>query len=146
MRRILVTTMVLMTIAALAPMTGAELLTKSYVYKDDIKLELGVASGDGLRIDSVRFRTSSGSGGMLRTGDRMAAEVSVSNTSSQPLKVGLAIALYDDGERLLGVASAGTRLVPIKSGRQKRYILLFSHVNAEAPKATTFQISMESKR
>ena len=85
MRRILNSTMVLLTIAALAPMSGAELLSKSYVYKNDITLELGVATGDGLRIDSVRFHAPSGGGGVLRTGDRMSAEISVSNISAEPL-------------------------------------------------------------
>ena len=94
-----------------------ELVSKQYVYKDDITLELGVATSEGLRIDSVRFLTPSAGGGKMRMGDSMRAEVAVSNTSEEPLKVGLAIALFDDSERLLGVASGGTRLVPIKSGR-----------------------------
>jgi hypothetical protein len=146
MRRILSSTLIVLTIAILAPGAAAELLSKSYVYKHDVTLELGVATSDGLRIDSVRFRSTAGSGGEMRPGDRMGAEVAVSNSSGQALKVGLAIALYDDGERLLGVASGGTKLMPIKPGRQKRYILVFDHVNGEAPKASTFQISIESKR
>jgi len=116
------------------------------MFKDDVTLELGVTTGDGLRIDSVHFRAASSGGGMMRIGDRMSAEIAVSNTSEQPLKVGLAIALFDGNERLLGVASGGTRIAPIKSGRQKRYTLVFGHVNSEAARAKTFQISMESKR
>jgi hypothetical protein len=146
MHRILAATILILAIAALAPWSAAELLCKSYVYKDDVTLELGVATADGLRIDSVRFHAPSGGGGMMRTGDRMSAEVAVSNSAAQPLKVGLAIALFDDGEKLLGVASGGTKLVPIKTGRQKLYTLVFEHVNGEAPRAATFKISLESKR
>jgi hypothetical protein len=135
-----------LTIVLLTVATPAALISKSYIFKNDVTLELGVATGDGLRIDSVRFFAPTGGGGMLRAGDSMRAEVKISNSSEQQLKVGVAIALFDDAERLLGVASGGTRLVPIKSGRQKSYTLVFDHVNAEAPRAATFQISLESKR
>jgi hypothetical protein len=144
--RILAAILVVLTMLALPPRSAAGLLSKSYVYKPGVTLELGVASEEGLRVDSVHFRAPSGGSALMRTGDRMSVEIAVSNTSAEPLKVGLAVALFDQENRLLGVASGGTKLVPIKTGRQKRYTLVFDHVNSEAPRAATFQLSMESKR
>jgi hypothetical protein len=146
MRRILAATILALAVALLAPSSSAELVSKSYMYKSGITLELGIGTDDGLRIDSVRFFAPANGGGMLRTGDSMRAEVAISNASEQQIKVGVAIALFDKEERLLGVASGGTKLVPVKSGRQKSYTLIFDHVNTEAPRAATFQISLESKR
>ena len=71
--------------------------------------------------------------------------MAISNTSGESRKVGLALALFDEEGRLLGVASGGSKLASIKPGRQKSFILLFDGVNSEAHRAATFQISMESK-
>ena len=35
--------------------------------------------------------------------------------------------------------------MPLKAGKQKIYKLIFEHVYVEAPRATTFQISVEAK-
>jgi hypothetical protein len=54
------------------------------------------------------------------------------------------VALFDNDGRLVGVADGGTSLVPLRGGRFKVYRLVFQNVNAAAPLATTFQISVES--
>ena len=59
--------------------------------------------------------------------------------------VGIAIALYDDEGHLLGVASGGNRISPVRPDRQKTFHLVFEGVTAEAHKATAFQISLEAK-
>ena len=81
----------------------------------------------------------------MPTGGPLTAEVAVSNTGKQAHMVGLAIALYDDEENLLAVASGGNLLVPLRPDRQKTFHLVFDGVNAEAHKATAFQISLEAK-
>ena len=107
----------------------------------------GAATGDGLRIDTVRFHIppTAGSPGQ-RTGGLANAEIAVSNVGEKAHKVGVAVALFDAEGRLLGVASAGTSLRPLKVGRQRTYTLVFDHVNGEVQRATRFQISVESKR
>lgn len=130
----------------LAPGAGAELLSKSYNLEPDVTLELAAQTGDGLRVDSVRFEFPASRGGkLLRTRGLARAEVAVSNVGSAQRKLGVAIALFDAERRLLGVASAGTSLMPLKPGRQRNYTLVFDHVNSEARRATTFQITLESK-
>jgi hypothetical protein len=124
----------------------AALLSKAYNFKDDVTLEVGESTADGLRLDSVRFRLPRTiDGEHTRTGGVVKAEVALSNTTAVGLKAGIAIALFDEGNRLVGVASGGSRLVSVKANRQKLYTLVFDNVNAEAHRAATFQISVESK-
>lgn len=59
--------------------------------------------------------------------------------------MGVAIALYDGEGRLVGVASGGTGLMPLKPDRQRSFTLIFDDVNALAAQAQTFQITVESK-
>jgi hypothetical protein len=135
MRRIHVST-VLMLVLLVASTATAGLLSKSFEYREDITLEIGKGTGDGLRLDGVHFH---GGSRPLR------ADVAVSNTSSGPIKAGVAIALFDADGRLVGVASGGTQFLPVRAGRQKSYALTFDHVNGEVSKAKTFQISLETK-
>ncbi|MCP3978662.1 MAG: hypothetical protein GY716_04915 [bacterium] len=145
MRRCLVGLALVATLLAV-PGPRAELLSKSYVFKPGVNLELGVATGDGLRIDSVRFDLPPTSGARYqRPGGLVRAQVAVSNTASKTLKVGLAVALFDAEEQLVGVANGGTTVVGIKPGRQKTYKLVFDGVNGHAHRAEEFQISIESK-
>ena len=67
------------------------------------------------------------------------------NTAEQPRMVGVAIAVFDEAGRLVGVASGGSKLLPLKPERQKTYTLLFSHVNGGMHAAKTFRITLESR-
>lgn len=122
------------------------LLSKRYEFKHGVILKMSVTAPDGLRLDTVRFKMPATRGDRLtRTGGLLNALVAVSNTADKSLKAGVAIALYDDEGRLLAVASGGSRFSAIKPGRQKTFTLMFEGVNAEAHKAATFHISLESK-
>jgi len=147
MRSAVTGTLTLAALLVLAPVAGAELLSKGYEFKDAVTLEIGASTESGLRIDSVKFHIppTAGEPGQ-RSGGLANAEVAVSNVGTQARKVGLALALFDEAGRLVGVASAGTSLMPLKSGRQRTYTLVFDHVNGEVHRATRFQISLESKR
>lgn len=124
----------------------AGLLSKSYVFKPGTLLEVGAEIDEGLRLDKVRFVLPASEGGKLvRTAGLAHAEVSISNTGPASRRVGIALALFDDDNRLLGVASGGMKLFPIKAGRQETYTLVFDNVNAEIPRATKFQITIEPR-
>ena len=146
MKRLLLVGIVLAASSAASPALQADLLSKKYLFKDAVILEMGVTTDDGVRLDTARFQLPSKLGGRVtRTGGVIGAEVAVSNTSADPRKVGLALALFDEEGRLLGVASGGSKLASIKPGRQKSFILIFDDVNMQAHRTTTFQVSMESK-
>lgn len=124
----------------------AELLSKRFLFKPGTVLQVGESTSDGLRLDEVRFIVDRGSQtAELRLGGPLAAEVAISNTSERSQRVGIAVALFDDAGRLLGVASAGNKIGVIKAGQQSRFRLSFDDVNLEAHRATAFQISLESK-
>ena len=148
MRRLLLPGIVVALLAAavFTPDTWSAPLSKRYQFKGGVTLEIAAAGTSGLRLDTVRFRVPAPRGGrLLPTGGPLTAEVAVSNTADQAHMVGLAIALYDDEGHLLGVASGGNRITPVRPDRQKTFNLVFDGVNAEAHKATAFQISLEAK-
>ena len=119
------------------------LISKTYEFNAGAILEIGVPTGDGLRLESVRFQMPTTTG--VRTSSEATIEVIVSNGSDRGKRVGIGVALFDAQGRLVGVASGGTRLVGLKAGRNKSYKLVFADLNVEAPRATTFQISLETK-
>lgn len=123
-----------------------ELLSKRYQFKSGVVLEMSVPTRSGLRLDTVTFEMPETVEGRLTVASGLLrAKVVVSNLGSDARKVGLAIALYDDEDRLLAVASGGSKLASIKPDRARTYSLVFEGVFAEALRATTFQISLEEK-
>lgn len=125
----------------------AELLSKSYRFKDGIVLEVGANGTDGLRIDSVRFDLPTSTGGrFMRAADLVNATVSVSNLSGVGQRVGVAIALFDEQGQLVGVASGGNRASTLKPERRQEFRLVFDNVKANVFRAKTFQITIESQR
>jgi len=140
--------MVLLSLASAlpAPAQASRLFSKTYQFKASTILEIGADVEPGVRVDSVRFLVpASGDGTVTRAGETVQVEVAVSNTGKESRRIAIALALFDEQGRLLGVASGGDKLFPLKSGRQATYLLTFSHVNAEAPSATRFQISVETR-
>ncbi len=128
------------------PNVCAAPVSKRHEFKGGVKLAMALSSTSGLRLDTVRFQVPAPRGDrLLPTGGPLTADVAVSNTAEQAHMVGLAIALYDDEGHLLAVASGGNRIAPIRPDRQKTFNLIFDGVNAEAHKATAFQISLEAK-
>ena len=146
MRSVMLGAVILAVAAINVPSAHAELLSKSYVFKSNVTLELGAETSDGLRVDSVQFKLPATVGeSTSRVAGLTAAQVAISNIGESSKKVGVAIALFDDEGRLLGVASGGTSLAAIKGGRQKAYTLVFGNVNTQVHRATKFQLSLESK-
>jgi hypothetical protein len=146
MRRLASGIIVLGMSIALAPAAGASLLSKTFEFKNAVTLEVGAANQDGLRLDTVRFQLPSPSSNRwMPSGRTVNVQVALSNTTDKSMKVGIAVALFDEAGRLVGAATGGTKLMPIKPGRQKDYKLVFDGANGEAYLAKTFQISIETK-
>lgn len=128
------------------PPASAAIMSKKFDFKTGVILDIGAEMPGGLRVDNVRFEVPSKLGGkIVRVGGLFTAEVAVSNTGNETAKVGIAIALFDNASRLLGVAGGGSKLASIQPGRQKSFTLVFDGVNAEAHAASQFYISLESK-
>ena len=124
---------------------AAPLLSKRFEFQPGVRLDVGLALEGGLRLDSVRFELARPAGKAGRVSGQSRVEVSISNDSEGSQRVGIAVALFDDGGRLLAVASGGSRLLPIKPDRQSKYTLVFDDVNRQIRAASVFQISIEPR-
>jgi hypothetical protein len=133
-------------LALAAAPAAAQVVSRTYVFKPGVILEMLLPGEAGLRLDSIYFEAPAKESGRLTAADRpVIAVVAVSNTSQEAQKAGLAIALHDDEGRLLAVASGGSKLGWVKPGRQQTFSLVFDGAYSEAHLATTFQITLEVK-
>src|SRR5262245_41107756 len=129
-----------------APAVQADTFSKKYRFVQEKTLEIGETVGEGMRLDSVQFVFPAASGAkILRIGGVPEAVVAISNLSEASMKIGVAVAVYDEEGRLLGVASGGSAMRGIRAYRQVGYSLKFDYVNGEMTKAATFQVSVETK-
>ena len=105
-----------LSLLAIAPAAQADTFSKKYRFVSDKTLEVGESVGSGMRLDSVQFVLPAPSGeSILRIGGLPEAVVAISNMSQDSIKVGVAIAVYDEEGRLLGVASGGSAMRGIRA-------------------------------
>jgi hypothetical protein len=132
--------------AALALAAGdvrAELFSKAYAFKVGTLLEVGTEMPGGLRLDSVEFVLPKDDPAQSSVFSGPKVKVSISNLGASAAKVGVAIAITDADGRLVGVASGGTKLFPLRPDRQIVYTLSIDGVRAELASGTVFRISVE---
>lgn len=121
----------------------AELFSKAYAFKPGTTLEMNSEMPGGLRLDSVEFVLPSGDGKQTGSFSGPKVKVSISNLGSSAAKVGVSIAVTDADGRLVGVASGGTKLFPLRADRQIVYTLSVDGVRTELAAGTVFRISVE---
>ncbi len=126
-----------------APHARAELFSKAYTFKPDTVLEVGTEMPGGLRLDSVEFVIPKEGPEKAGTFAGPKVKVAISNLGTSSAKIGVAIAVTDAEGRLLGVASGGTKLFPMRADRAIVYTLSITGVRAELAKGTIFRISVE---
>jgi len=134
----------LLVCGALVADARAELFSKSYTFKANTTLQVGAELPAGLRFDSVEFVLPAG-GTQTSTFGGPKAKVAISNLGKKSVTVAIAIAVTDADGRLVGVANGGTKLFPLRAGRQMSYSLDFGGVNSELSAGTVFRISIEPK-
>jgi hypothetical protein len=121
----------------------AELFSKAYAFKPGTTLQVGAEMPAGLRLDSVEFILPKDDGTQTGTFSGPKVKVSISNLGTAAAKIGVAIAVTDVDGRLVGVASGGTKLFPLRADRQIVYTLSVDGVRSELAKGTVFRISVE---
>ena len=121
----------------------AELFSKAYAFKPNTVLEVGTEMPGGLRLDSVQFIISNdpSAEGSVFSGPKV--KVGISNLGQKSVKIGVAIAVTDADGKLVGVASGGTKLFPMRSDRAIVYSLSIGGVKSELANGTVFRISVE---
>ena len=144
MRRLVMASCILATAAALgANHAQAELFSKAYAFKPGTTLEIGNELPGGLRLDSVEFIMPKEDPAQAGSFSGPKVKVSISNLGTAAAKVGVSIAVTDADGRLVGVASGGTKLFPLRADRQIFYTLSVDGVRSELAKGTVFRISVE---
>jgi hypothetical protein len=113
----------------------------NYEWDRIIPLDLSV---DGLEVKSIFFNKRGIVKGPLRGATFGArAQVEVVNTSDRPKNAGFAVAVFDEGDRLLGVASGGNTFGVVKSGRTTTFDLNFFQVKERLQRGSYFVVSVE---
>ena len=121
----------------------AELFSKAFTFKVGTTLEINSEMPGGLRLDSVEFVLPSDDGKQGGSFSGPKVKVSISNLGTSAAKVGVSIAVTDAEGRLVGVASGGTKLFPLRADRQIVYTLSVDGVRTELAAGTVFRISVE---
>ncbi len=120
--------------------SGAEFVAKSYEFKANVRLEVGLDLDPTLRFESVEFEVPEDAGGF---GSTPRAKVVVSNLGEASRRIGIAIAVEDAEGRLLAAGSGGTQMFPLRGGRQMDYAVSFRDVNGKITEAKAFRISFQ---
>ena len=139
-------TAILAAALAVAPATSAAgLVTKTYEFKANTPLEVGLDLGGSLRLESIEIvAPAAGAAGGTPVLEEPKARVIVSNLGTESAKVGIAMAVLDGDGRLVAAGSGGTRMFPLRGGRRMTYTVAFDDVYAAIGRATAFMISLET--
>jgi hypothetical protein len=62
------------------------------------------------------------------------------------VKVGIAIAVVDGEGSLVGAGTGGTKLIPLRAGRQMVYTIGFDDVRERLATGSAFRVSFETTR
>ena len=100
----------------------AELFSKAYAFKPNTTLEVGTEMPGGLRLDTVEFVVPADERveGSVFSGPKV--KVGISNLGDKSVKIGVAIAVTDADGKLVGVASGGTKLFPMRCRSRDRLL------------------------
>jgi hypothetical protein len=118
---------------------GAELASKRYRFSANQNLTIELSAG-GTAVRSVLFEFP---GAVMGFRSSHRAKVKVVNEGEQSVKLGLSIALFDDQDRLVGVATAGTRGISLKPGEESDFNLPFHNLTEHLESAAFFFIAIE---
>ncbi len=121
----------------------AELFSKAYAFKPNTTLEIGTELPGGLRLDTVEFVVPEPSNEPQSVFGGPKVKVGISNLGTGAVKIGVALAVTDADGKLVGVASGGTKLFPMRADRAIVYTLSFTGAYSQLASGTVFRISVE---
>ena len=99
---------------------------------------------DGLKVNSIFFNKREAKVWPLKGADfGTRASIEVTNNSAQPRIPGFAVAVFDSEDRLLGVATGGTKFGAVRPGSTESFSLNFHQVLERLPKGDHFHLSIE---
>ena len=129
-----------------APVPAAQSLTfrsQRVPFKWDQLLPLSIDI-DGLKINSIFFNKRAFRSGLFKGADfGTRAQVEVTNTSKSSRNPGFAVAVFDAEDRLLGVATGGTKIGTMGADSTETFDLSFHNVLERLPKGDHFYLCIE---
>jgi hypothetical protein len=117
--------------------------SQRYPYQWNTVLSLK-AEVDGLKLNTIFFNRREIRSWPLEGAEfGTRAQIEVTNTAQKVRVPNFAVAVFDEGDRLLGVATGGTKLMGVRPGSTETFDLNFSRVLQRLPKGTHFVLSVE---
>lgn len=135
-------------LASAPPAAAGDFVSKSYEFKPNTVLQVGYDLEGNIRFDSIEFKLSgdaSKDDGPRPLFDRPRVVVTISNHGKAAAKVGIAVAVVGSDGSLVAAGSGGTKMFPLRAGRQIAYTIAFDDVVDHIREATAFRITIETK-
>lgn len=73
------------------------------------------------------------------------AVVNFKNYGDTPLKVKIAIALFDDSENLVGCGTTSSKFITTRAGKEEKVVVAFNNVKSRLDKAKYFILTVETE-
>lgn len=117
--------------------------SQSFPYKWDTIINLR-SEVDGLKLNTIFFNKRSLRANFMKDADfGTRAQIEVTNSSKANKMPNFAVAVLDEDNRLLGVATGGSKITGVKPGETETFDLNFSRVTNRLPKGTRFILTIE---
>ena len=127
--------------AALALPASAAINSARYRFEGNRWLALDLSVGD-VHAEVIKFQWPA-TVMSIKTGYK--AVVKVVNGSARQASAGIAVAVYDEESKLVGVGTTGTTLGTIDPGDSAEFTIEFDHVTERLEKAAQFHIALQTK-
>jgi len=119
----------------------AATVSKKYQLEKNRPMGLDLAAGN-VRAEQVIFEFP---GSVLRLETAGKARVGVVNGSSGKVRVGLALALFDESGNLVAAGTGGNKGGHVAPGETTEFSIFFYYVTDQLSTAASFQITLEAK-
>ena len=133
--------MLLLLLVCLSFTAHAATLSKKYQLEKNRPMGLDLAAGK-VRAEQVIFEFP---GSVLRLETAGKARVTVVNGSAGKVRVGLALALYDESGNLVAAGTGGNKGGQVAPGETVEFSIFFYYVTEQLSTASSFQITLEAK-
>lgn len=112
-----------------------------YRFEGNKWMTLDLSVGD-VRAEAIRFEWPAT---LMKIKTSYKALAKITNGSSRQVRIGVAIALYDAENRLIGAGTSGTTLGTVDPGDTAQFAIEFGNVTARLEQAAQFHMALEVK-
>lgn len=140
-RRLLTGGIAILFAAAFFSPAGAATASKKFLLDKNKPMSLDLSAGQ-IRVEQAVFEFPS-SVMRLETADKV--RITVVNESQAKVRVGLAVALFDEAGNLVGAGVGGNKGGQLAPGERAEFSVFFYYVNEQLSSASAFQITLETR-